>query len=98
MPSAFIDERAAVEHQLVLAAHLVDVRERQAGFGDALACQVEPLMELVDLERRAVRHEQQLGAARREMRRRTSGTRCPRRSAARAAGRGRRPAPAAGPA
>ena len=35
-------ERGAVEHQLVLAANLVDVDERQIAFGDARHRDVEP--------------------------------------------------------
>src|SRR6185503_6338867 len=57
------DERSAVEHELVLATDLVDVRERNAGFGRARSRQLEPFLELVDLERRAVRHEENLGAS-----------------------------------
>ena len=39
-PSALIDERPAVEDELVLPADLVDVGERQPGLGDAVARQV----------------------------------------------------------
>ena len=55
-------ERGAVEHQLVLAADLVAVDQRQAGLGDPRDREVEAHVLLVVLERRAVRHDQDLGA------------------------------------
>ena len=45
------DERSAVEHELVLATDLVDVRERNAGFGRARSRQLEPFLELVDISK-----------------------------------------------
>ena len=56
-------ERAAIEHQLVLAADLVDVEQRQAGLGDACHGQLQPLVLLAVLERRAVGDDQDLGPA-----------------------------------
>ena len=53
----------ALEHQLVLARHLIDVEQRQAALLDARHGQRQPLVALVALEGRAVDHQQQLGAA-----------------------------------
>ena len=55
-------ERGAVEHQLVLAADLVDVDERQAALGDARDRDVEADVALVAPIGRAVRHDQHFGA------------------------------------
>ena len=55
-------ERGAVEHELVLAADLIDVDDRQVAFGDARHRDVEAHLVLVALIGRAVRHDQQLGA------------------------------------
>ena len=95
-PTGIHDERSAVEDELVLAADLVDVGEREPRFGDSVARQVETLMKFVDLEWRAVRHEQQLRARPRPDVRRIPGTRRLRRPAARDGRRGNRPARAAG--
>ena len=48
------DERTAVEHQFVLAADQIDVNEGQAAFTDPGDGEIEPLVGLVGLERRAV--------------------------------------------
>ena len=55
------DQRVAVEHQLVLAAHQVEVGEGAAGLGRAPAGQLEPGVVLLPLVRRAVDDQQQLG-------------------------------------
>ncbi len=57
------DEGAAVEHQLVLAADLIAVDQRQAGLGHARHREIEAKILFVMLERRAVGHHQNLGAA-----------------------------------
>ncbi len=56
------DEGSAVEHQLVLAADLVQIDHRQAGFHGAFARQFQPLVDLAEFERRAVGDDQQFGA------------------------------------
>ena len=55
-------ERRAVEHELVLAADLVDVDQRQVALGDARDRDVEADVVLVAPVGRAVRHDQQFGA------------------------------------
>jgi hypothetical protein len=55
-------KRGAVEHQLILAADLVAVDQRQPGLGDPRDREVHAHVLLVGLERRAVRHDQDLGA------------------------------------
>ena len=72
-------ERAAVEHQLVLAADLVDVEQRQAGLGDARHGQLQPLVLLAVLERRAVGDDQDLGPALAQAPRPRPRPTCPRR-------------------
>ena len=52
------DKRAAVEHELVLSAHLVHVHQRQTGFAAALQGERHAMIELGTLERRSVRHDQ----------------------------------------
>ena len=54
--------RAAVEHQLVLAAHLVDVDERAAGIRGARRQHPFAVRPLVEVVRRAVDVDVQLGA------------------------------------
>src|SRR4029077_11993463 len=54
------DEGSAVKDELVLAADLVDVDERNAGFTHARAHQRHAAIDLAALERRAVRDEKQL--------------------------------------
>ena len=56
-------EGAAVEHQLVLAADLVDVEQRQPGLGHPRHGELQPQVLLAVLERRAVGDEQDLGPA-----------------------------------
>ena len=55
-------ERAAVEDQFVLAAHLIDIDEGQAAFDDAIDAQLHPDVGLADLVGRAVGHQQDLAA------------------------------------
>ena len=55
------NERPAVEHQLVLSADLVHVDQRQPALVDAFGDPRQALLRLVDLEGRAVGHDQQLG-------------------------------------
>ena len=55
-------EGRAIEHQLVLAADLVAVDQRQAGLGDPRDREVEAHVRLVVLVGRAVGHDQDLGA------------------------------------
>ena len=55
-------EGGALEHELVLAADLVDVDERQAGVLDARHRHVEPLVDDAAPVGRAVRHQQNLAA------------------------------------
>ncbi len=54
-------EGPAVEHQFVLAADLVDVDQRQAGFAGALARHLQPLGLRGAAERRTVGHQNDLG-------------------------------------
>ena len=55
-------ERRAVEHQLVLAADLVEIDQRQAAFGDPRHRHRQPHVVLVAGIGRAVRHQNDLGA------------------------------------
>ena len=55
-------ERAAVEHELVLAADHVEIDERQPAFDDPFDRHVLAHHELVALIRRRVRHEQNFAA------------------------------------
>ena len=55
-------ERGAVEHQFVLAAELIDIDQRQAGFGDAGHHDIEADFALVAPIGRAVGHDQDFGA------------------------------------
>ena len=54
---------SAVEHQLVLAADLIDVDERQARLGDARDRDIEADVALVVPIGRAVRHDEDFAAA-----------------------------------
>jgi len=56
------DEAGPVEDQFVLAAHLVDVDQRQAGLANAVDGVVEAQVVLVQLEGRAVGDDQDLGS------------------------------------
>ena len=56
------DERGAVEDQFVLAADQIDVDQRQPALGSARPRQALADLALVELERRAVEHDQQIGA------------------------------------
>ena len=56
------DDRIAVEDQLVLAAHQVDVGEHGAGLAGPPLAEVEPGVVLAPLVRRRVGHDQQAGA------------------------------------
>ena len=62
------DERSAVEHELVLPAHLVHVEQREPGLLDARGRQLDALLELFSLERRSVGHDQHVRAAARQVR------------------------------
>src|SRR3546814_14462200 len=55
-------EGGAVEHQLVLAADLVQVDQRQAALHHPRHRELGAHVELAELERRAVRHQQDLAA------------------------------------
>ena len=55
-------EAGAVEHDLILSADAVEVRERQARFRDAHGGKREPFIILVELVGAAVRHEQDFRA------------------------------------
>ena len=55
-------ERRAVEYQLILAADLIDIDERQIALGDPLDRDVEAHVVLVAPIGRAVRHDHELGA------------------------------------
>ena len=57
------DERRAVEDQLVLAADLVEIGERQPGLRDAGDGDVHAHVALLPVERRTVRHDQEFSAA-----------------------------------
>jgi hypothetical protein len=55
-------ERATVEDQFVLAAHLVDIDEGQAAFDHPLHAELDANVGLADLVGRAVGHQQDLAA------------------------------------
>ena len=55
-------EGRAVEHQFVLAADLIEIDQRKRAFGDARHRDRKPDIALVARVRRAVRHNQDLGA------------------------------------
>ena len=61
-PLAGQHEGGAVEDQLVLAAHLVAVDQRQPRLGDAGHAEIDPVVRLVGLEGRAVQDHEDLGA------------------------------------
>src|SRR5205085_10671590 len=61
-------ERPPVEHQLVLTANLIHIRERHIRFARPRFCQLEARGKFPRLERRSVGHEKQLGARARQMR------------------------------
>ena len=65
--------RAAVEHQLVLPAHLVHVHQRATGVGGTRGQHALAAGRLAGVERRAVDVDVQLGAAGRLMRERAGG-------------------------
>ena len=52
---------SAVKHQLILPAHLIEIGHGQARFGDPRHDEVEPLIILVTLERRAIGNKQDFG-------------------------------------
>ncbi len=56
------NERGAVEHKLILSADLIDIGEREPRLGHALARDVVTNRLLANPIRRAVRHDQKLGA------------------------------------
>src|SRR4029453_10110853 len=56
------DKRSAIEHELVLAADLIDVDQRNSRIDHALARQRQALVEFPHFERRAVRNQEQLRA------------------------------------
>src|SRR6185436_19676744 len=68
---AIHDKRSAVEDELVLATDLIDVHQRQARLRRAKTRELEALAELLDLEGRAIGHEQQLRALARQLDRTT---------------------------
>ena len=90
-------EGRAVEHQLVLAAHLVDIEERQPALLDAGDGEGDALVALVALEGRAVDDDQHLGAALATGSRSHRPTTYPRTPARRAARRGTAMGPGARP-
>ena len=61
--SAIEREGAAVEDKLVLAANLIDVEHRKAGFHDARDGDVFALCPLFEREWRAIGHNEEFGAA-----------------------------------
>src|SRR5919109_4090224 len=56
-------KRGAVEHKLILAAKLVQIDEGQMGFCHSCDGDVQPEIRLRQVERRAIRRNEQLGAA-----------------------------------
>src|SRR5690606_31759708 len=63
---AIEDERGAVENELILAADLVDIGERQPGLGHARHRDIHADVDLSPVEWRAVGYNEELGAALRE--------------------------------
>ncbi|NBS93813.1 MAG: hypothetical protein EBT27_08835 [Betaproteobacteria bacterium] len=57
-------QAAAVEHQLVLAAHRIDVDQRQASLGDTLPQHRFAGMRLVEVIRRRIEHDNALRTGR----------------------------------
>ena len=55
-------EGAAVEDEFVLAAHLIEIGQGQAGFYDSRDRDVQPVIALGGIEGRSVRHQQKLRA------------------------------------
>ena len=55
-------EGRAVENQLVLAADLIEIDERQARIDDPRHRDIQPVIALERIEGRTVRHQQHLGA------------------------------------
>ena len=97
-PSALSDEGGAVEDELVLAADLVEIDERQPALGDARDGDVAGARRSCRANRAS--RSARAGSRRRSRRgtRRSRRPRCPRRPACRCARRGSPPARAAGPA